>query len=840
MAAEKSVLDWANAYVLAGLSVVPIALDGTKQPATEVLPEEWSEEKARFLKTWKPLQTRLPTPEELQKWFGGKKPYGIAVVGGAISGGAECIDIDNRETQKEFTAELFSEDPFLASTLAYVESPRGLHLWYRCCEVEGNRKLALPNKEECKAKGVEFKALIETRGEGGYAVVPGSPANVHETAIPYRFLEDEGLPTLFQIPTISVEDRNYLLELARSFNREAVQTSTQGTNGKAHTSGSGLSPADDFDRRGPTIEELLAETGAQFVSGSQDEGKVRRPGKDRGYSATAGLCRGSHKEPLLHVFTSSWPPFEMGKSYGKFNIVRLLKFNGDGKAAMKWCREQGYGSKTLSHQRGESSHESPQSPHGKVEESDVWEEEPIPLEDLESDLPVFPLDVFPKALADLIQSIAESVNCPPDFAAVYALGVAAGTIGARFNLEVKPGYVETTNLWLCSIARVGGGKSPSITPISNPIYDEQTRRSHAGEKIPVFVQDITVEKLLELMGEAKVGMLMIHDELASWIQSMNQYKAKGGNDRQKYLAMWSSEPVSVHRKDPNSPEVYVRYPRLSILGGIQPSKLMELRNTTDDGFFDRILFSFPKDRPIQAENWITIARDRTVEWDRAINVLRNVTMSTSKEGNLTPTFLKLADAGREVWVEWTQWIADRVNQFDYPEFLRGPTIKIRGYAARLALVLHILHEAYGEQTPPRLGADAVRRGMILGQYFLAHAERVYRWAGRDLRVKPARIVLNWISSLTEPTFRRADAWRALRKNTSFSKPEDLIDPLRILVFHRYIRYLEENHCGVGRRPSPIYEINPLTKRNGQLDGDISDRNRLLDFSGSGGFSGLGP
>jgi hypothetical protein len=113
-----TVLNWAKAYVQAGFSVVPIGLDGTKQPAFEVLPQEWNEQKAKYQKVWYPFQERKPTPEELSKWFGGKTPYGIAIVGGAISGGAECIDIDDRETHKQFLAELFAEDPFLASTLA--------------------------------------------------------------------------------------------------------------------------------------------------------------------------------------------------------------------------------------------------------------------------------------------------------------------------------------------------------------------------------------------------------------------------------------------------------------------------------------------------------------------------------------------------------------------------------------------------------------------------------------------------------------------------------------------------------------------------------------------------
>src|SRR5262245_52215373 len=130
----NSTLKAAQVYVGAGISVVPIRRDGSKSPA---------------IATWSPLQERLPTAEEITRWFGGSEPAGIATIGGAVSGGLELIDFDEDADRvyPEWRDLVEDECPGLMDRLSVVKTPRepaGYHIRYRCTEVpvQGNMKLA--------------------------------------------------------------------------------------------------------------------------------------------------------------------------------------------------------------------------------------------------------------------------------------------------------------------------------------------------------------------------------------------------------------------------------------------------------------------------------------------------------------------------------------------------------------------------------------------------------------------------------------------------------------------------------------------------------------------------
>lgn len=342
-----STLDIARLYVQAGLSVIPIQVDGTKRPSFALLPYVADErDPSRSKATWTPYQSEFATDTELLQWFGGSSPAAIAIVGGAVSGGAECIDVDEPALIPELLAEIERVAPGLRERLVHVETGRGgAHLWYRCAEIDGNLELASRHTtEDERAESLKAgktpqktKTLIETRGEGGYAVAPGSPAKTHESGRPYRHLAGR----LDKIQEIAVEERATLLGLCRAYNQVARTVDKDPAQKK---NGTGVSPWDDFDARGPSFEELLANTGARLESGTWEYGKLVRPGKDRGVGATVGICRGEERgEPLLHVFTSSWHPFVQGKSYGKFNVLRWVRHDGDFNAALKDVLARGFG-----------------------------------------------------------------------------------------------------------------------------------------------------------------------------------------------------------------------------------------------------------------------------------------------------------------------------------------------------------------------------------------------------------------------------------------------------------------------------------------------------------------
>ena len=313
-----TLLPIAEKYAVAGFSVLPVKADGSKAPAVAA---------------WKQFQTRQPTPDELRAAFGNGAPVGIALIHGAISGNSEVLDFDAPGLFEEYAA--LCADHGLAellATLPLIETPSGgRHLLYRCEEpVEGNQKLA---RDKIGA------VRIETRGEGGYTLAPGSPPACHPDGKPY--LKARG--NLAAVPTITAEERRALLALAHVFNEYADPATIHRPKAKEseRTPDSGLRPGDDFNERGDPLPLLLA-AGWQIVGQRGETILLRRPGKARGISATYNFG-GSR---IFFPFTTSAPPFEAETSYPPFSVYGLLKHGDDFAEAARQLGREGYGDQT--------------------------------------------------------------------------------------------------------------------------------------------------------------------------------------------------------------------------------------------------------------------------------------------------------------------------------------------------------------------------------------------------------------------------------------------------------------------------------------------------------------
>jgi putative DNA primase/helicase len=350
-------LDAALAYVRAGLSVVPVAGDGSKRPDGRVLPRELDERAGREKATWAPYQQRLATEAELGRWFGNGDPRGVAVLGGAVSGNPECLDFD-RDAETIFPqwcALVEAEALGLVARLSVARTPKpGYHVRYRVADftVPGNTKLAALSQadqaeEKRKAKEEKRKAetcLIETRGSGGYALAPGCPAECHETG---RLYEHHSGPKLNQVQSITAAERELLIRCARSFDRSVPDAAAPSET--TPPAGGGPSPGDDFNARGPDWPDILEPHGWVLARKVGAARYWRRPGKDVGWSATTGVCAGKDGREFLAVFSSNARPFEGpagGKPcscYTKFRAYAFLNHAGDFSAAAKDLAGQGYG-----------------------------------------------------------------------------------------------------------------------------------------------------------------------------------------------------------------------------------------------------------------------------------------------------------------------------------------------------------------------------------------------------------------------------------------------------------------------------------------------------------------
>ena len=308
----NTLLAAARRYVAAGLSVIPIKTDGSKAPAV----------------SWKPYQKRLPTDQELQQWFGADQPVGMAVVCGGVSGNLEVLDFDEPGLFEEHSRALAGWGlGRLLEGLPVVETPSGgRHVYYRVSgKVAGSQQLA-------KTRGGKIR--IETRGEGGCAIAPPSPAECHPDKRPYRLLSGE----LCNIPTRSGEDAELLRNIASVF-FDASPPPPAREEASPLPRRSGLSPGDDYKARGDVLS-VLQRHGWEVVGRHEECVLLRRPGKG-GHGVSASWNHGGHA--CFVNFSSSVPQFDTNRGYSAFAVYAILEHGGNFSAAARDLAEDGYG-----------------------------------------------------------------------------------------------------------------------------------------------------------------------------------------------------------------------------------------------------------------------------------------------------------------------------------------------------------------------------------------------------------------------------------------------------------------------------------------------------------------
>ena len=302
---EYSLLTIAEQALDNGISIVPPRNDGTKAP----------------LGRWQTYQEQWPTLDEITQWYTDTNITGIGVVCGQVSGNLECIDFDRKEAYEEFVelaqlaglSELVDriEDGYLEST------PKGMHWLWRCSEISHNVKLANNDQDE---------TLIETRGEGGYVIVAPTSGTVHPSGEPYTLLQG----SIETIPVITPEERQLLLDLAKTLDKNARRADLQGSEDKSR-------PGDHFNAES-TWSDVLSPAGWKEMYTRDGVIYWQRPGKTIGASATTNYA----DTDLLYVFTSS-TEFDPNTAYSKFGAYAVLEHDGDHSRAAAALRAQGFG-----------------------------------------------------------------------------------------------------------------------------------------------------------------------------------------------------------------------------------------------------------------------------------------------------------------------------------------------------------------------------------------------------------------------------------------------------------------------------------------------------------------
>jgi hypothetical protein len=370
----------------------------------------------------------------------------------------------------------------------------------------------------------------------------------------------------------------------------------------------------------------------------------------------------------------------------------------------------------------------------------------------------FPTDILPASMRGLIESAARSMLVPPEFVAVPLLVLAGATIGNAWEIELKKGWKEGPNLYAAVVGDPGAKKTPALKLALSAIHMIQQRLSadyrarkaaHEEEKAlwertpkkergappeppsyrHVWTADATTEALAGMLAGSK-GLVLVRDELVGWVKSMDAYRSGGkGADRQNYLSMWSRSQIKIDRK--SSPEpITVSRPCLSVFGGIQPDVLPDLveHASRDDGFIDRLLFSYPDIGPdVWTNEGVDEAAQAAVEW--TFSYLYDLQGAEMPDGDTVPRVARLDPELVDEQGAWTEWYKANSYEKESDELnssLKGTWAKMPSQLARLTLILHVVWAADARQPVHGVVPEATLQAAIrLINYFKAHARATF-------------------------------------------------------------------------------------------------------------------
>jgi hypothetical protein len=227
-----------------------------------------------------------------------------------------------------------------------------------------------------------------------------------------------------------------------------------------------------------------------------------------------------------------------------------------------------------------------------------------------------------------------------------------------------------------------------------------------------LVSDCTVEALAVLLEQRPRGLLVARDELSGWVNSFDAYKSCRGADVAHWLSMHRAGPLIVDRKG-GKRTIHVPRASVCIAGGVQPKALVaalvgryqaggvdEAMDRPDKEHFDnglaaRLLFAMPPRRPKRwTEDELPWQTETALE--TLVGRLLALDMPEDENGQPQPRDVSLSPQGKQAWIEF--YNAHAVEQADMAGDLAAAWSKLEGYAARFALLVHLVRAESGDQT----------------------------------------------------------------------------------------------------------------------------------------------
>lgn len=784
---------------------------------------------------WKPYQAKAAVPEEIIRWATDPRTTGFALVCGPVSGGAEVLDFD----EAEFYPAWLKAAPAWAKDLPTQRTGRGgYQVAYRRPLPPGNTKLAWvpcdPDQD-----GVVIPAgreiAIETRGTGGYALIPYSlhPSGAHYTVLHGNWSA---------LPTLTEAQAEELWAAARGLcrvplSRQDVTRLQRGSTSRVSVFGQdGESVVQAYNARTDIHQALSAAGYTQFTPQ-----RYTRPGLNASPGGVHLLE--DERGRLCSYHHSSNDLLNDGHLHDPFDLFVAYQHGGDFKAAVKSAaRELG-----LVQTGGATASQAALQLGGLR-----WGAREL-LPPALPPAPTLPSEMVPEALRAWLEDVADLACVPLEGVAAPALVGLSGLIGRSVQIDPEGlgDWNVVPNLWGALVMRPSGMKSMQLGRALEPLRDLENRARHEfeagaidrelrveslkvqeeqikkngrskGGKLDMdalrdlkqeareaaltpqryIVQDTTHEKLGELLRDNPRGLTMLRDELSGWIDAMS--REEYSEARAFWLSSWNGD--GTHDFDRiGRGTVRVDHLCVAVVGAIQPGPLQRFVTRSraggadDVGFLQRFqLLIYPDGlpkwkRPIRRVD--TQARARAFAVYEVLDALRHAA---------EPVKLAFSVEAQPIFQEWRDALENRLRGGELARFpaFESHLGKYRSLVPSLALVFHLVDVAAQPSPLPPVSIDALELALNWAEFLELHARKVY---ASDLGVSkaPAHALAERITS---GAVRNGDRLRDLRRKDWAGLKGDALD---IAVEQlTALGWVQVEEIETGGRPAEVLCLHP--------------------------------
>jgi hypothetical protein len=453
-------------------------------------------------------------------------------------------------------------------------------------------------------------------------------------------------------------------------------------------------------------------------------------------------------------------------------------------------------------------------------------------------LPFLP-EYLPLSIRLWCQDVAERMSLPLDFAGIPALVSVSGAVGRRAFVYPKAfdkGWKESIALSGALVADSGKKKTPVWKEMVNPLVEleiewrEQYAKDLKAYKIlykqwekavknnpqepepekPVcrrsLFTDCTPEALHSAMEENPSGVLYFRDELASWVEELEQ----DGRQSQRGIFLCGMNGNDAYPLDRIGRGSVYATMCVCVGGNFQPELLRQFLSNTrnvEDGLVQRFaMLVWPND--------VKLPRvDRQESFNKAAyrTVIRGLaSLQYNKDEKKSPVELHFDAEAQKLYDAWDEQRDERMNNARGGK--KSSLSKYSGMMPKTAALFQLVDLAAGGAALSgtyHIDAHHIKMAISFFQYLESHLNRVHSsafelWQTVEFVIAKKVTEGEMPDGLTARDITRK--WNAL-KGVSVDQIEMALENL---AEHGWVRGVKIKPEGPGR-PTTLWYVNPLAK-----------------------------